>query len=72
MVIAVAVLILGVLLGALFLIPRNSAVAEKNRTNAADRKKVYGVYSKAEIALHDKRTDCWIIVKNRVWYFSQF
>ncbi|CAL1359769.1 unnamed protein product [Linum trigynum] len=72
MVIAAAVLILGVLLGALFLIPRKSAVAEKSRTNAADRKKVYRVYSKAEIALHNKRTDCWIIVKDRVFDVTSY
>ncbi|CAI0543566.1 unnamed protein product [Linum tenue] len=34
--------------------------------------KVYGVYSKAEIALHDKRTDCWIIVKNRIFDVTSY
>ncbi|CAN0901474.1 Cytochrome B5-like protein [Linum grandiflorum] len=71
MVIAVVVLILGVLLGAMFLLPFKSAVAEKGRPNA-NKVKAFKVYNKAEISLHNKRTDCWIIVKDRVFDVTSY
>ncbi|CAN1139665.1 Cytochrome B5-like protein [Linum perenne] len=98
MVIAVLVLILVVLLGAVFLFPIKygnayfppfpflhfpdaclihrwsfsfSAVAQKGPTNA-NKIKAFRVYSKAEVSLHNKRTDCWIIVKDRVFDVTSY
>ncbi|CAN1139666.1 Cytochrome B5-like protein [Linum perenne] len=71
MVIAVLVLILVVLLGAVFLFPIKYAVAQKGPTNA-NKIKAFRVYSKAEVSLHNKRTDCWIIVKDRVFDVTSY
>ncbi|XP_022729764.1 cytochrome B5-like protein isoform X2 [Durio zibethinus] len=66
MAIAVIALILGVLLGAFILIPRRGKSAHTNKIQSnANNSKASKSYSKAEIALHDKRTDCWIIIKDK-------
>ncbi|XP_022729763.1 cytochrome B5-like protein isoform X1 [Durio zibethinus] len=73
MAIAVIALILGVLLGAFILIPRRGKSAHTNKIQSnANNSKASKSYSKAEIALHDKRTDCWIIIKDKVYDVSSY
>uniref|UniRef100_A0A2N9F417 Cytochrome b5 heme-binding domain-containing protein n=1 Tax=Fagus sylvatica TaxID=28930 RepID=A0A2N9F417_FAGSY len=71
--IVVLALILGVLLGAFFLIPRDrkSGGTKKVESNASN-KKVSKIYSKAEVALHAKKTDCWIIIKDKVYDVTSY
>ncbi|XP_039033373.1 cytochrome B5-like protein isoform X2 [Hibiscus syriacus] len=64
--IAVIALILAVLLGAVVLIPRHGKSAHKNRVKSSvDDSKASKSHSKSEVMLHDKRTDCWIIIKDK-------
>ncbi|KAE8651507.1 cytochrome B5-like protein [Cucumis sativus] len=70
MVIVIAALLLSVLLGALFLIPRDRN-AQKVQLNPINKSsKVY--YSKDEVSVHNKRTDCWVIIKNRVYDVTSY
>ncbi|CAK9326671.1 unnamed protein product [Citrullus colocynthis] len=69
MVIVVAALVLSVLLGALILIPRNRNV-QKVQLNAINRPSK--VYSKDEVSVHNKRTDCWVIIKNKVYDVTSY
>ncbi|KAJ6372346.1 hypothetical protein OIU76_026767 [Salix suchowensis] len=73
MVIAVVALIFGVLLGVFILIPRNSksVKAEKTYSNV-NRTKASKTFSKAEVSLHHKRTDCWIIIKDKVYDVTSY
>ncbi|TYK10744.1 cytochrome B5-like protein [Cucumis melo var. makuwa] len=70
MVIVIAALLLSVLLGALFLIPRDRN-AQKVQLNPINKSsKVY--YSKDEVSVHNKRTDCWVIIKNKVYDVTSY
>ncbi|CDP03257.1 unnamed protein product [Coffea canephora] len=34
--------------------------------------KAYKTYSKAEVSLHNKRADCWIIIKDKVYDVTSY
>ncbi|KAF5743001.1 Cytochrome B5-like protein n5 ATCB5LP CB5LP [Tripterygium wilfordii] len=68
MIVAVA-LILGVLFGGFILIPRGSQT--EVCSNASDNK-ASKIYSKADVSLHNKRTDCWIIIKDKVYDVTSY
>ncbi|EEF48168.1 cytochrome B5-like protein [Ricinus communis] len=73
MVIAVVALILGVLLGGFILIPRHLKSAQVEKVQSRDgRKKESKLYSKSEVSVHDKRTDCWIIIKGKVYDVTSY
>ncbi|XP_058115320.1 cytochrome B5-like protein isoform X2 [Magnolia sinica] len=67
MVMIVVTLILGAIFVALFLIPRaiKSGDAKVVQTNPSS--KATKLYTKAEVSLHNTRTDCWIIIKDKVY-----
>ncbi|XP_010267140.1 PREDICTED: cytochrome B5-like protein isoform X2 [Nelumbo nucifera] len=72
MVIVVLTLVLGVLLGVFLLTPRvrkpgNAKVAKAVLNNKASK-----LYTRAEVSLHNKKTDCWIIVKNKVYDVTSY
>ncbi|KFK40765.1 hypothetical protein AALP_AA2G038000 [Arabis alpina] len=75
---AVIGLLLGFLISALFLIQgkrgRKSTVDQGKRSTHKDP--VDDVkpksYSKSEVALHNKRHDCWIIIKDRVYDVTSY
>lgn len=48
--------------------PRNDTVSEATTTETATVK----IYSLAEVALHDKPTDCWLAVEGKVINATQF
>ncbi|KAL7168068.1 hypothetical protein ACSBR2_038499 [Camellia fascicularis] len=70
--IVVVTLVLGILLGALFLIPRHlkSGHGKKDLSNAIN--KASKMYTKAEVSLHNKGTDCWIIIKDQVYDVTSY
>ncbi|KAK3230352.1 hypothetical protein Dsin_002233 [Dipteronia sinensis] len=43
----------------------NAGPAKTLQSNA-NKNKASKIYSKAEVFLHNKRTDCWTIIKNKV------
>lgn len=71
--IAVIGLLLGFLLSALF-----SIQAKRRRSNDHQETKRYPVdlipksYSKSEVAEHNKRDDCWIIIKDKVYDVTSY
>ncbi|VVA94010.1 unnamed protein product [Arabis nemorensis] len=73
--IAVIGLLLGFLVSALFLIQgkrarRTNFDQEKRSNEPVDvRPKSY---SKSEVALHNKRHDCWIIIKDKVYDVTSY
>ncbi|KAL5572552.1 hypothetical protein UlMin_022149 [Ulmus minor] len=71
MMIVVVALVLGVLLGAFLFISRDPKSGSKNdHTNANN--KAAKAYSKVEVSLHKSRTDCWIIIKDKVYDVTSY
>ncbi|XP_077217781.1 cytochrome B5-like protein isoform X2 [Tasmannia lanceolata] len=60
-------LILGVLFAAILIMPRaikgNAKVVPPNPTTTKASK----LFTKPEVSLHNTRTDCWIIIKDKVY-----
>ncbi|XP_021741411.1 cytochrome B5-like protein isoform X1 [Chenopodium quinoa] len=70
-------LILGVLLALLFIIPRFNKPTGQSKTEALNSNtnnisKESRRYTKAEVSLHDKRTDCWVIIKDKVYDVTSY
>ncbi|GAY51293.1 cytochrome B5-like protein [Citrus sinensis] len=73
MVIIVAALILGAILGVFIFIPRHPASGHSKSTrSSANSNKASKIYSKDEVTLHNKRDDCWIIIKNKVYDVTSY
>ncbi|KAK8944096.1 Cytochrome b5 [Platanthera zijinensis] len=61
-------LFLAALLGALFIFRIPSARGKENKDfNTFPKERLRTSYSMDEVCLHNKRDDCWIIVKNKVY-----
>ncbi|CAH9098602.1 unnamed protein product [Cuscuta europaea] len=68
-----ATLLLAILLGILILIPRVRKISDEPRKLQANAQvKVHKAYSKAEVALHNKRSDCWIIIQDKVFDVTSY
>ncbi|PWA80101.1 cytochrome B5-like protein [Artemisia annua] len=65
----VVTLIIGFLLSLLFLAPRfiKSDKDQTKKVHSDAKTKTVKTYNKAEVSLHNKRTDCWIIIKDKVY-----
>ncbi|KAI3801988.1 hypothetical protein L1987_30108 [Smallanthus sonchifolius] len=63
----VVTLIIGFLLSLLFLAPRFIKSDQTKKVHSDANSKVLKSYNKAEVSLHNKRTDCWIIIKEKVY-----
>ncbi|XP_071723510.1 cytochrome B5-like protein [Rutidosis leptorrhynchoides] len=64
----IVTLILGLLLSLLLLVPRFiKSDQTKNKIHSDANSKTVNTYNRAEISLHNKRTDCWIIIKEKVY-----
>ncbi|VFQ63043.1 unnamed protein product [Cuscuta campestris] len=74
--VAFASLVIGILLGLLILIIPKTRMRTKSdhtgklQVNALT--KVQKAYSKSEVALHNKRSDCWIIIKDKVFDVTSY
>lgn len=71
-----ATVILGVLLVFLFVFPRftkpSQSKTESSNSNKKNISKESRKYTKAEISLHNKRTDCWVIIKDKVYDVTSY
>ncbi|KAK9055018.1 hypothetical protein SSX86_026097 [Deinandra increscens subsp. villosa] len=64
----VITLIIGFLLSLLLLAPRFFKSDQTKKVQHSDaNSKILKAYNKAEVSLHNKRTDCWIIIKDKVY-----
>ncbi|XP_062090903.1 cytochrome B5-like protein [Humulus lupulus] len=71
--ISVVAVLVAVFLGAFILFSRESKSGRrKDDQPIAKHNKGAKVYSKAEISLHNKRTDCWIIIKDKVYDVTSY
>ncbi|KAK7314405.1 hypothetical protein VNO77_32927 [Canavalia gladiata] len=72
MVLVVALaLFLGVFIAVLFLTSRHRNTGRKGKSHL-NNDKASKSYSKTEVSLHNKRTDCWIIIKNKVYDVTSY
>ncbi|XAR50688.1 hypothetical protein NMG60_11005083 [Bertholletia excelsa] len=72
MVIVIATLVLVILVGSLFLTSRshtsgNSKARQPNAETRAPK-----VLTRSVVSLHNKRSDCWIIIKNKVYDVTSY
>ncbi|GAB4852656.1 hypothetical protein Ancab_016871 [Ancistrocladus abbreviatus] len=68
-----ATLVLGLLVAFLFLIPKllksshTKSAGSNINSNINSTNKASQRYTKSEVSVHNKRTDCWIIIKDKVY-----
>ncbi|XP_039166027.1 cytochrome B5-like protein [Eucalyptus grandis] len=70
-IIAVAVL-LGILGALLLLLPRNRKSGHLEKVQSNSSAQGCKSYTKVDVALHNKRTDCWIIIKDKVYDVTSY
>ncbi|CAH1447766.1 unnamed protein product [Lactuca virosa] len=63
----VVTLIMGFLLSLLFLAPRFIKSDQTKKVHSDTNIKTVKSYNKGVVSLHNKRTDCWIIIKEKVY-----
>ncbi|XP_062094448.1 cytochrome B5-like protein isoform X1 [Humulus lupulus] len=73
MIAIVVAVVLALLLGAFVLIPRvsKSDSTKNNQSNVKHNKRAK-LYTKSQVSLHNKRTDCWIIIKDKVYDVTSY
>ncbi|KAI4380717.1 hypothetical protein MLD38_006878 [Melastoma candidum] len=68
----VAAVLLG-LLGLFLLVPRGNSSGKGKVVQAKPRSaEVPKMYTKAEVALHNKRSDCWLILKDKIFDVTSY
>lgn len=70
--ITIVALILSFLLGIVVLIPRLRKSDQSKKVQSIANRKADKTYSKAEVSLHSKRTDCWIIINKKVYDVTSY
>ncbi|KAL3535691.1 hypothetical protein ACH5RR_004152 [Cinchona calisaya] len=70
--IAVITLVLCLLLGMLVIIPRLLKSDQGKKVVSNANFKTSKTYSRAEVLLHNRRTDCWIIIKDKVYDVTSY
>ncbi|GMN50632.1 hypothetical protein TIFTF001_019780 [Ficus carica] len=71
MMLAIAALLVAMLLGAFVVVSRDPK-SGRSKNDSSSAKKGAQVYSKAQVSLHNKRTDCWIIIKDKVYDVTSY
>ncbi|KAL5230148.1 hypothetical protein ABZP36_028924 [Zizania latifolia] len=54
-------------LGALFVMPKSQNKGKAKETNSNTNATTSRSYTKEEISAHNTRTDCWVIIKDKVY-----
>ncbi|KAF3442972.1 hypothetical protein FNV43_RR16890 [Rhamnella rubrinervis] len=52
-------------------LPESTGRTKNENSNAKDNK-ASKIFNKAEVSLHNKRTDCWIIIKDKVYDVTSY
>ncbi|KAI3447036.1 hypothetical protein Pfo_003701 [Paulownia fortunei] len=68
----VVTVLLGLVLGLLIVIPRLRKSDHGKRVQSNISAEASKAYTKAEVSLHNKRTDCWIIIKEKVYDVTSY
>ncbi|XP_020595551.1 cytochrome B5-like protein [Phalaenopsis equestris] len=68
----VLALLLAALLGAIFLYPRSARKGKIEGNLQTIAKEMFRTYSKEEVSFHNKRDDCWIIIKDKVYNVTTY
>ncbi|KAL3625435.1 Cytochrome B5-like protein [Castilleja foliolosa] len=68
----VMTLFLGLVLAMFMLIPRLRKSDHVKSVKSNISNKASEAYTKAEVSLHNKRTDCWIIIKEKVYDVTSY
>ncbi|XP_006659361.1 cytochrome B5-like protein isoform X2 [Oryza brachyantha] len=72
-VIAIVSLVMLLVLGALFVIvPRSRNKGEAKEANSNASAMASRSYTKEEISAHNTRTDCWVIIKDKVYDVTSY
>ncbi|XP_052166065.1 cytochrome B5-like protein [Oryza glaberrima] len=71
-IIVILSLVVLLVLGALFVLPksRNKGKAKEASSNA--KSVTFRSYTKEEISAHNTRTDCWVIIKDKVYDVTSY
>ncbi|KAI5662753.1 hypothetical protein M9H77_22076 [Catharanthus roseus] len=70
--IALITLVLSFLLGIIVLVPRLRKFDQGKKVQPNVSSKAAKTYSKSEVSLHNKQTDCWIIIKDKVYDVTSY
>ncbi|PKA64243.1 Cytochrome b5 [Apostasia shenzhenica] len=65
-------LLLAALLGASFLFPRLKGKGKVKEISQTITKETLNCYTKQDVSVHNKRNDCWIIIKDKVYDVSPY
>ncbi|KEH27199.1 putative acyl-CoA 6-desaturase [Medicago truncatula] len=66
-------LLLGIFIAFLLFNPKLHKSGQKGKTgSSSNTDKTSKSYSKTEVTLHNTRTDCWIIIKNKVYDVTSY
>uniref|UniRef100_A0A0D9X7H0 Cytochrome b5 heme-binding domain-containing protein n=1 Tax=Leersia perrieri TaxID=77586 RepID=A0A0D9X7H0_9ORYZ len=59
-------------LGALFVIPKSRNKGNAKQASSNTSAKTFRSYTKEEISAHNTRTDCWVIIKDKVYDVTSY
>lgn len=68
----IGAMFLAIILGFFVLKSRRNRKSGPVKQVAANQAKVSKTYNKAEVASHNKRADCWIIIKDKVYDVTSY
>ncbi|KAL5221946.1 hypothetical protein ABZP36_026659 [Zizania latifolia] len=66
-IIVIISLVILLVLGALFVIPKSPNKGKAKEVNSNTNATTSRSYTKEEISAHNTRTDCWVIIKDKVY-----
>ncbi|KAG8087198.1 hypothetical protein GUJ93_ZPchr0010g10600 [Zizania palustris] len=66
-IIVIISLVMLLVLGALFVMPKSRNKGKAKEANSNTNATTSRSYTKEEVSAHNTRTDCWVIIKDKVY-----